>query len=119
VSIEEVEDEYWRMMRERDQRDEWRCEVKPEEIPEDVKKYVPEKYWEFADVFAEERFQSLPEHTEFDHEINLKDTFKPRREKIYNLSEKEYEILDAMLKEHLESGRIRCSDSPQALGFFF
>src|SRR6202021_1536609 len=54
VRIEEVEDEYWRMLRKRDEEDEgWARKVTWGETPVDVKKHVPEKYWEFADVFQD------------------------------------------------------------------
>jgi len=61
--------------------------------------FIPEKYWEFSDVFLKSNFDSLPPHSEFDHAINLKDSFKPQRSKIYSISPKEQIELDAFLKE--------------------
>jgi hypothetical protein len=88
-------------------------------VEEDMKTFVPEKYWEYSDVFLKPGFDTLPPHSEFDHAINLKDTFKPQRSKIYPLSPREQKELDKFLEENLSTGRIRRSDSSQAAPFFF
>ncbi len=86
---------------------------------EDMEQFVPSKYWEYSDIFTRTTFDSLPDHSEFDHTINLDDSFKPQRGKIYPLSPKEQVELDKFLDENLSSGRIRPSKSPQAAPFFF
>jgi hypothetical protein len=86
---------------------------------EDMKAFIPEAYWDYKDVFMKTTFDTLPEHSEFDHAINLKDDFTPQRGKLYKLSPREQDDLDAMLNENLASGRIRPSKSPQAAPFFF
>jgi hypothetical protein len=53
---------------------------------EDMKKFVPPHFWEFKDVFTCTTFNSLPEHSSFDNQINLEETFIPQRGKIYHLS---------------------------------
>jgi hypothetical protein len=88
-------------------------------IEEDMKDFVPEKYHEFADVFQRTNFDSLPSHSDFDHAIELKDTFKPQKSKIYLISPKEQVELDTFLEENLATGRICPSKSPQAAPFFF
>jgi hypothetical protein len=88
-------------------------------VEEDMRAFIPEKYWEFADVFQRTNFDSLPPHSEFDHAIELKDTFKPQKSKIYSISPKEQIELDAFLEENLATGRIRPSKLPQAALFFF
>src|SRR5262249_41105964 len=88
-------------------------------VQEDMKKFVPKEYWDFETVFTKQTFDKLPPHSEFDHAINLSDDFKPQKGKIYRLSPEEQKQLDAFLKENLETGRIRTSDSPQAAPFFF
>jgi hypothetical protein len=84
-----------------------------------MKMFIPEKYWDFKDVFLRTNFDSLPPHSEYDHTINLKDSFKPQRGKIYPLSPCEQVELDKFLEEHLATGQIHRSNSPQAAPFFF
>lgn len=86
---------------------------------EDMRQFVPPKYWDYSDIFTRSTFDSLPDHSEFDHAIDLDDSFKPQRGKIYPISPREQKELDKFLEENLASGRIRPSKSPQAAPFFF
>ena len=88
-------------------------------VEEDMQAFIPQEYWEFSDVFLKTNFDSLPSHSEFDHTIDLKDTFKPQKSKIYSLSPREQIELDTFLEENLATGQIRPSKSPQATPFFF
>jgi hypothetical protein len=88
-------------------------------VEEDMKMFVLEKYWDFKDVFLRTNFDALPPYSEYDHTINLKDSFKPQHGKIYPLSPRKQVALDKFLEEHFATGRIRCSNSPQATPFFF
>ena len=49
----------------------------------------------------------------------MKDTFVPKSFKRYNLTPQERIELDKFLKENLEKGYIRPSQSPMASSFFF
>ena len=73
----------------------------------------------FADVFAEEAFNSLPEHRRWDHAIELVADSKPANCKVYPLSPLEQKELDAFIAEGLSTGRIRPSKSPMASPVFF
>src|SRR5262249_32286586 len=53
---------------------------------EDMRAFVPRPYWGYASVFTRSIFDSLPPHSDFDHTINLQDSFVPQRGKIYSLS---------------------------------
>src|SRR6516225_8325103 len=88
-------------------------------VEQDMQAFVPPKYWEFSNVFLKTSFDALPPHSEFDHAINLDDSFIPQRSKIYSISPCEQKELDSFLEENLASGRIRQSKSPQATPFFF
>jgi hypothetical protein len=88
-------------------------------VEEDIEKYIPRKYREYADVFKKTSFDTLPEHSEFDHKIKLNDQFTPQWGKIYPISLNEQKALDEFIEENLTTGRIRPSDSPQAAPFFF
>ena len=73
-------------------------------VEEDFYRFVPEAYHEFKDVFTRDAFDALPERSEFDHKIELKDSFTPQRVKNYRLSPKEQKELEQFLDEHLKSG---------------
>ena len=88
-------------------------------VEDDMKSFVPEKYWEYSDIFLKSSFDSLPPHSEFDHAITLTPDFIPQRGKKYALSPREQQELDNFLDENLTTGRIRPSKSPQAAPFFF
>jgi hypothetical protein len=46
-------------------------------IEEDIERYIPWKYQEYADVFQKTSFNMLPEYSDFDHKIELNDQFTP------------------------------------------
>ena len=87
--------------------------VKPKDIP------VPDFCSSFADVFSEQTYNTLPPHRPFDHTIELKDSFIPKIAKVYPLNPAEKEACKAFIDEHLKTGRILPSKSPQASPFFF
>ncbi|KAL0932741.1 reverse transcriptase domain protein [Colletotrichum truncatum] len=70
-------------------------------------------------LFAEELETGLPEHSNYDHEIPLKEGKEPKLEAIYGLNQKEMEALDAYLKENLQKGYIRPSTSPAGYPILF
>ena len=86
---------------------------KPKNIP------VPNFCSSFADVFSEQTYVILPPHRPFDHTIELKDSFIPKIAKVYPLNPADKEAYKAFIDEHLKTGRILPSKSPQASPFFF
>src|SRR5215470_11026296 len=70
-------------------------------VEEDMRAFMPPEYWEFADIFSKTSFDHLPPHSEFDHAINLKDSFKPQKSKIYLISPREQKELDSFIEENL------------------
>jgi len=84
-----------------------------------LKKQIPEEYHKFLDVFDEKKADHFPEEQVWDHKIELKDGFVPKSFKNYNLTPIEQIELDKFLKENLEKGYIRPSQSPMASPFFF
>jgi len=61
----------------------------------------------------------MPTRKIWDHTIDLKETFKPRKEKIYSLSRNEREEVQSFVKDQLRKGYIRLSKSPQTSPVFF
>jgi hypothetical protein len=89
---------------------------KKEEIP--LEKQVPKEYHKYLDVFDEIKADRFPDSRPWDHKIELKDGFQPKSFKTYNLTPEEQE-LDRFLKDNLNKGYIRPSQSPMASLFFF
>ena len=84
-----------------------------------LKERVPKAHHAYLDIFSKQRSQHLPEHTFWDHAINLKPSFKPQAPKIYALSPEKHDELGKFRKEHLSRGTIRRSTSHNATPFFF
>ena len=84
-----------------------------------VKEMVLPEYHEYLDVFDEAQANKFLESREWDHKIELKEGFKPKSFKNYNLTPEEQVELDNFLKEKLEKGYIWPSQSPMASPFFF
>ena len=91
--------------------------LKKEVLP--VEKQILEEFHKFLDVFSEEKVARFPEPWQWDHKIEMKDTFMPKSFKMYNLTPQEQIELDKFLKENLEKGYIQPSQSPMASPFFF
>lgn len=84
---------------------------------EDVKKYIPSKFHQFADVFLPQN-TALPPHRKHDVEINLKDGCEPPTSRAYNLFASDESELKAWIDDQLAKGFIRLLSSPaSAPGF--
>ena len=90
---------------------------KKEDLP--LKEQIPETYHEYLKIFDENEADRFPESRPWDHKIELKEGFQPKSFKSYNLTPEEQTELDKFLKENLEKGYIRPSQSPMATPFFF
>jgi hypothetical protein len=84
-----------------------------------VGEMVPADYHKFLYVFNKKASEQFPKPKQWDHEINLKESFTPKSAKGYPLFGKEREELDNWIKEQLKKGYIRSSKSLQASPFFF
>ena len=86
---------------------------------EKVEQKLPPQYAKYAKVFDEPKGGELPPRRPFDHGIELKETFIPKVAQSYPMNPKELEACKVFIDEHLKSGKIRKSHSPQASPFFF
>lgn len=80
---------------------------------------LPEQYREYLDVFSIENAGILPPNTEFDHAIDLEEGKVPPNLPIYNLSQKELEVLRKYLDSALVKGWIQESKSPAGAPILF
>jgi hypothetical protein len=67
-----------------------------------VEKLVPEDLYEFLNIFNDNKANRFPESNIWDHKIDMKEGFKPKFFKNYNLTLEEQEELDKFLDEKLD-----------------
>jgi len=72
----------------------------------DVALRLMPQYREWADVFCTEESDKLPEHSGFDHHINLQPGTKPPFCHLYPCSESEVKTLRVFLNKALASSKI-------------
>ena len=65
---------------------------------------LPLQYSVYADVFSEQTFNALPPQRDFDHAINLKESFTPKVAKLYLLNPEELAACQAFIDENLKTG---------------
>ena len=82
-------------------------------------KQIPKEYHDFIDVFDKKKVDRFPDSCIWDHKIELKEGFQLKSFKTYNLTPEEQKELVIFLKDNLEKGYIRPSQSPMATPFFF
>ncbi|KAJ2935738.1 hypothetical protein H1R20_g1356, partial [Candolleomyces eurysporus] len=87
-----------------------------EETP--LTEQVPKEYHKYLEIFDKETATRFPPERPWDHAIDLKPDFVPRRGKIYSLTPSEEKALDEFLKENLDKKYIQPLKSPQASPFF-
>ena len=80
---------------------------------------VPPEFHDYLDIFDKEKAARFPESRPWDHAIDLREGFVPKRAKNYNLSPIEQEATKTFVEENEAKGYIRKSQSPQASSFFF
>jgi hypothetical protein len=80
---------------------------------------IPPEYHEYLDIFNEDKANQFPDTWPWDHKIEMKSGFEPKSFKMYNLTPEEQIELDKFLKENLDKGYIKLSQSPMASPFFF
>jgi hypothetical protein len=92
----------------------------PPRLNEPLPKEVPKEYERHKKVFDEEKSQRLPQHTIWDHAIELAPE-APRTlpGRLLPLTQEEIAEVHKFVAEHLKRGTIRESWSPYAANFFF
>jgi len=80
---------------------------------------VPQKFIRWRKVFGKMESERMPTKKIWDHAIDLKETFKPQKERIYPLSKDEREEVQKFVDDQLRKGYIRPLKSPQTSPVFF
>ena len=90
---------------------------KKKDLP--IEEQIPPKYHEYLDLFDEAKAARFPKSRVWDHKIEMKPGFEPKSFKTYNLTPEEQIELDKFLKDNLDKGYIRPSQSPMASPFSY
>ena len=85
----------------------------------EAKELVPEKFHKWIKVFEEKQSERMPMRKIWDHAIDVKEGFVPRKEKVYPLSREEREEVREFIQEQLRKRYIWPSKSPQIAPVFF
>jgi len=86
---------------------------------EDAQKLVPHEYWKYLDVFLKKSSECMPLRKLWDHGIDLKEDFPPKKGHLIPLSVDEQKETEAFLDDQLVKGYICPSISPQMSPVFF
>ena len=80
---------------------------------------VPQRFHKYLKVFEKKDSERMPTRKTWDHAIDLREGFVPKKGKIYPLSRVEREEVQEFVKDQLRKGYIRPSKSPQTSPVFF
>jgi len=97
----------------------WNEEEKAARSEAEAKKLVPEKFHKWIKVFCKKQSERMSIRKIWDHAIEVKEGFVPRKGKMYPLSRKEREEVHEFIQEQLRKGYIRPSKLPQTAPVFF
>ena len=102
--------------------EEWEIWDKEEEVARsevEAKKLVLEKFHKWIKVFEKKQLKRMLTRKMWDHVIDVKERFVPRKGKVYLLSREEREEIREFLKEQLRKRYIRPLKLPQMAPVFF
>ena len=85
----------------------------------EAKKLVPNKFHSWIKVFGKKQSERMPTRKVWDHTIDVKKGFTPRKGKVYPLSREEREEVREFIKEQLRKEYIQLSKSLQMVLVFF
>jgi len=85
----------------------------------EAKKLVPEKFHKWIKVFRKKQLERMPMKKVWDHAIDVKKGFVPRKGKVYPLLREEREEIREFVKEQLRKEYIWPSKSLQTAPVFF
>ena len=79
---------------------------KPKKGEKTVEELVPKEYYQYLKVFLKEESERRPIRKPWNHVIELKDTFKPKKGRLIPLSCEEQEEVSAFIDDELKKGYI-------------
>ena len=89
------------------------------EKEKEIEELVPRKFLKWRKVFGKVELERMLTRKVWDHAIDLKETFKPQKGRIYPLSKNKREKVQNFVEDQLRKGYIRPSKFPQMSPVFF
>jgi len=87
--------------------------IEKDKDKETLRRLVPKRFWKWKKVFGKKESERMPVQKIWDHTIELKEVFMPKKGKVYSLSGEEREEVQTFVEDQLRKGYIRPSKSPQ------
>jgi len=115
VTLEEEKIVRWVM----EDKEDWGRDENVEEDYKKIEEMVPKRFLKWRKVFGKVELERIPTRKIWDHAIDLKETFKLQKGRIYPLSKNKREEVQNFVNDQLRKGYIRPSKSPQMLPVFF
>jgi len=102
-----------------DNKEDWKREKEVAADHRKIKEIVPQKFLKWKKIFGKVESERMLTRKVWDHTIDLKEIFKPKKERIYLLFKNKKEEVQNFIEDQLRKGYIRLSKSPQILLVFF
>ena len=93
-------------MEERNRKKKKDKEVRKIEEKKIVEELVPRRFWKWKKVFGKVESERIPVQKAWDHAIELKKGFLPKKGKMYSLLREEQEEVQAFVEDQLQKGYI-------------
>jgi len=93
--------------------------VKKDKNKETLRRLVPRKFWKWRKVFEKRELERMLVQKTWNHAIELKEGFTPKKKKVYSLLREEEEEVQTFVEDQLRKGYIQPSKSPQTLPVHF
>ena len=102
-----------------DDKEDWGREEEVEADHRKIEEMVLQRFLRWRKVFGKVELERMLTRKIWDHAIDLKEIFKPRKGRIYPLSRNKREEVQNFIEDQLRKGYIRPSKSPQTSPVFF
>jgi len=102
-----------------DNKEDWGREEEVEADHRKIEEMVLQRFLRWRKVFGKVELERMLTRKIWDHAIDLKEIFKPRKGRIYPLSRNKREEVQNFIEDQLRKGYIRLSKSPQTSPVFF
>jgi len=87
--------------------------IEKDKDKEMLRRLVPRKFWKWRKVFGKRESERMLVQKTWDHTIELKEGFTPKKRKVYLLLREEREEVQTFVEDQLRKGYIRPSKSSQ------
>jgi len=84
-----------------------------------LRELVSRRFWKWKKVLEKKESERMPVRKTWNHAIELKEGFMPRKGKVYSLSREEREEVQKFIEDQLRKGYIQPSKSPQTSPVYF